>query len=94
MWYGARIIITAAGIFYCVSALLTIFTCSPREAFWNPLVTGHHCVNNKILVLTICSFNIVSDSAILMLPARAVWSMRIPTGQKIKIVLLFAIGLL
>lgn len=94
MWYGARIVITIAGIFYFVSAFITIFTCLPREAIWNPLVIGHHCIKNQILVLTICSFNIISDMTILILPAKAVWNMRLPTRHKIKIVLLFAIGLL
>ena len=94
MWYGARIIIVVAGIFYCASALITIFTCSPLEAIWNPFVPNSHCVNNEILVLSICLFNIISDIIILILPASAVWKLRIPTRQKIQIVLLFAIGLL
>lgn len=94
MWYGARIIITAAGIFYSACVLITIFACSPREAMWNPLVTKYCCVNNEALNLTICLFNIFSDIIILILPARCVWRLRIPMEQKIRIVLLFAIGLL
>ena len=94
MWYGARIIIAVAGILYCGSALITIFTCSPIEAIWNPFITDSHCINNEVLVLVICLFNIFSDIIILILPARAALKLRIPTRHKIKIVLLFAIGLL
>ena len=94
MWYGARIIIAAAGIFYCVCAFLTIFACSPKEASWNPLISHSRCLNNQMLVVATCLFNIFSDTLILILPARAVWMLRIPTRQKIRIVLLFAIGLL
>ena len=94
MWYGARIIIIAAGTFYCVTALNTIFACSQQEAIWNPLVTTRYCRNNPILILAICLFNIFSDVIILILPATAVWKMRISTRQKIRIVALFAIGLL
>lgn len=94
MWYSARIIILATGTFYTISTFLTIFACSPREAFWNPLITNGKCLNNDLSTLITCLFNIVSDILILILPARAVWKLRINTKNKIKIVLLFAIGLL
>lgn len=94
MWYGARTIIVVTGIYYIVSTFITIFACSPREAIWNPLVTDAQCIDNNTVVLITCLFNIVSDIIILMLPARAVWKLRIPTRKKVGIVLLFAIGLL
>lgn len=94
MWYGARIVIAVTGLFYCITAFITIFNCSPREAIWNPLITNFGCIDNEMLILSICVFNMISDIVILILPARAVWKLRIPTGHKIKIVLLFAIGLL
>ena len=94
MWYSARIVIAVAGIFYCISAFITIFACSPRAAIWNTLITDYKCVDNTTLVLTTYLFNIVSDILILMLPAKAVWKLRMPTKKKVKIVLLFAIGLM
>ena len=94
MWYSARIVIAVAGIFYFISAFITIFACSPREAIWNMLITDFTCVDNAALILITCLFNIVSDIIILMLPAKAVWKLRIPIKKKVKIVLLFAIGLM
>ena len=94
MWYTARIIIVVTGVWYTITTFLTIFACSPREAFWNPLITDYRCLNNDIGTIINCSFNVVSDIIILMLPVRAVWRLRMPTRNKIKIVLLFAIGLL
>ncbi len=94
MWYSARIVITVTGIFYSISAFLTIFACSPLEANWNPLIMDARCIDNNMVVLVICLFNIVSDIVILILPGRAVWRLRIPIKNKLKIVLLFAIGLL
>lgn len=94
MWYTARIIIVVTGAFYTISTFLTIFACSPREALWNPLITDYRCLNNDISAIISCSFNVVSDITILMLPVRAVWRSRMPTKNKIKIVLLFGIGLL
>ena len=94
MWYSARIIVIISGIFYTITGFLTIFACLPLEANWNPLITEARCLNNNALVLIVCLFNIISDITILILPARAVWKLRIPTRNKIKIVLLFAVGLL
>ena len=94
MWYSARIIIAATGVYYLISTFLTIFACSPQAAIWNPLITNSRCLDNNTSVLITCVFNIVSDIIILMLPTRAVWKLRIPTRQKFRIVLLFAIGLL
>ena len=94
MWYSVRIIISVTAVYYVISTSLTIWACSPRDAFWNPLITDARCLDNNTVVLVTCLFNIVSDIIILVLPARAVWKLRMPTKNKIKIVCLFAIGLL
>lgn len=94
MWYSARIIIVVTGVYYTISSFITMFACSPREASWNPLIASAKCLDNNMLTLITAAFNIVSDIAILILPARGVWKLRIPTKKKIGIVLLFALGLL
>ena len=94
MFYSARIIIVVTGIYYIISTSVTTFACSPREAIWNPLITNARCLDNNTSVLITCLFNIISDITILILPARAVWRLRIPTRNKFRILLLFAIGLL
>lgn len=94
MWYSARIIIVVTAIYYIISTMVTTFACSPREAIWDTLITDAKCLDNNINVLVTCLFNIISDIIILMLPARAVFNLRIPTRNKFRIVLLFAIGLL
>lgn len=94
MWYTARIIIVITGIYYTISTFISIFACSPREAIWNPLINDARCLNTNISVLVTCLFNIISDITILILPARAVWKLRIPIKKKIGIILLFATGLL
>lgn len=94
MWYSARIVIVVMGIYYIISTCMAIFACSPREAIWNPLITNAKCLNRTTDVIFSRFFNIVSDIIILLLPARTVWKLRIPTRKKVGIVLLFAIGLL
>ena len=94
MWYSARSLITTIIIWYTISTFLTIFACSPREAIWNPLITNYQCLDNTTSDIISCSFNVVSDIIILMLPVRVVWKLRIPVGEKVKIILLFAVGLM
>ena len=94
MWWSARIIIIVTAVFYVLLLLIAIFACSPREAIWNPLITGAQCVDKSMLTLIDRLFNIISDIIILALPARAVWQLRIPLQRKIRITLLFGIGLL
>ena len=94
MWYSARIIIIIINVWYTISTFLTIFACSPREASWNPLITDYRCLSNNTSAMVSLIFNVVSDITILTLPVRAVSRLRIPIRNKVKIVLLFAIGLL
>ncbi|KAL8858966.1 MAG: hypothetical protein Q9178_004447 [Gyalolechia marmorata] len=94
MFIGARVIIIVTGVYYTISTFITIWACSPREKIWNPLITEGHCLHDDIAVLFTCLFNIASDVAILVMPARSVWRLQIPRRKKIGIVSLFAIGLL
>ena len=86
--------IIVISVWYTITTFVTIFACSPREAFWNPLITGYRCLNNDTGAIVSCAFNVVSDMTILMFPVRAVCKLKIPARNKVRIVLLFAIGLL
>ncbi|KAL8783397.1 MAG: hypothetical protein Q9213_004656 [Squamulea squamosa] len=95
LFIAARVIIVASLVFYIISTFLTIFACSPLEKIWNPLIQGGRCLNNNnIGVLISILFNIISDVVILLLPVKTVWGLQIPRNKKIKILALFATGLL
>lgn len=94
LWYTARTVIAINAIYYIIRTLVATFICSPREAYWNPLTSNYKCLDINLLVNFTCIYNIVSNIVILLLPARAVWKLRIHTKRKARIVLLFAIGLL
>ncbi|KAL8914310.1 MAG: hypothetical protein Q9171_001030 [Xanthocarpia ochracea] len=94
MFIGARVIIVVTGVYYTICTPVIIWACTPREKIWNPLITEGHCLHDNIAVIFACLFNIASDVAILVLPARSVWRLQIPRRKKIGIVSLFAIGLL
>ena len=94
VFYGSWIIITICTLFYITIVFLTVYACTPREKIWNRLLPGGQCLNYRATIVSTAFFNILSDIAILLLPVRTVWKMRIPTKKKVAISMLFGTGLL
>ena len=94
LFIGAWTIIAVVVIYNIIITAITIFACTPREKFWNPLIVEGHCLRQPISVLINTLLNIITDVAILLLPARTVWRLRIPRRRKIGILILFGTGLL
>ncbi|KAF2653636.1 hypothetical protein K491DRAFT_680306 [Lophiostoma macrostomum CBS 122681] len=80
--------------FYFASFMATIFRCVPREKIWNKLLPGGHCVSNEWYIPSSGMINTVSDFLTLVLPAKALWNLQIPTKQKFRVLALFGTGIL
>lgn len=93
VWWGSWTIISTTVVFFTTTFLLTIFNCMPRAKIWNPELPGR-CIDPKPVIDSTSGFNIASDVAILMLPVKSVWHMRISLRKKISIILLFSTGLM
>ena len=94
MYYGGWTVIAAMFIFYTTHIPFMLFLCVPREKIWNKLYEGGSCMDYVALVVASAVFNIVTDIFILLLPAQAVWRLRINKKKKIAVCLFFATGLL
>ncbi|KAJ4289009.1 hypothetical protein N0V90_011351 [Kalmusia sp. IMI 367209] len=94
VWYGALAIIIINVTFYTINSFFSVFRCSPREKFWNPLITEGHCINRTKMILFLAVFNILSDIAILILPLKTVWTLRIQLRKRVGISILCAMGIL
>lgn len=94
MYYGGWSVITAMFLFYTADIFLTLFICVPREKIWNMLYDGGKCMDYNALVVASAAFNIITDFFILLLPAQAVWRLRINKKKKFAVCLLFATGIL
>lgn len=84
-------VINLAGI---ILTFLNIFQCSPISAAWNPYYQGDvQCL--PLLTEFICSspINIVTNLCLLFLPIPVLTGMRLPTRQKVVVVLLFSLGI-
>jgi Fungal rhodopsin domain len=80
--------IGAYGI-YCF--LTNIFACIPVSAFWSP--TGNErCINKKFSWFFNASINILTDLVIMILPMSTLKALKLPTRQKIGLMVIFALG--
>ena len=91
-------VFTRIGIFGCLiffTAILfrSIFSCSPLQKYWNPLLPGH-CISQAVASYITGVFNIISDLYILILPMPCIWGLQLDTGRKLRIMGIFSVGLL
>ncbi|KAL0256058.1 hypothetical protein SLS55_008447 [Diplodia seriata] len=79
-------------ILYTLEAIvLSIFTCTPVNRFWNRTLAGT-CVDTKGLWFAHAAINIFSDTVIIVLPMPVFKGLNLPTKQKIALMAIFALG--
>jgi hypothetical protein len=93
MFWGSWIIIWTSLIFYTTAMFLAIFAYNPRPKIRDDAIPGT-CVDYYAVNIARAVFNIISDVAILILPARTVWLLRIPRRKKVATTALFATGIM
>ncbi|KZM25069.1 uncharacterized protein EKO05_0007577 [Ascochyta rabiei] len=73
--------------------ILNIVQCRPVSAAWmSPIPATAHCTNIVTIYLSSAPLNIITDLAILFLPMPILTSMRLPTKQKMILVITFGFG--
>ncbi|KAI1780981.1 hypothetical protein F4818DRAFT_397411 [Hypoxylon cercidicola] len=89
-WWTSHVLVALNMAFYIAMFFGWTFSCSPVEKFWKPWVSGT-CVYIDVLN---GAFNLVTDLAILLLPQRVIWKLKLPTKKRIGVSTIFAIGFL
>lgn len=75
------------------SAVITIvFSCTPVQSYWEPEITGSHCIRYDIALHIFSITNVVTDAAILFLPMPLVWRMNTSFSRKTQISGVFLLG--
>jgi hypothetical protein len=69
-----------------------IFTCTPVAFFWNSKIKGGKCINKTSIYYANAAINIVTDFALLLLPATILKHLRLPRFQKLVVMLMLAFG--
>jgi hypothetical protein len=80
-------------LFYTASIISLVVSCTPRERIWKPWVKGR-CINRKAMGVVTAIFNAVLDLLMVALPLRVIWSLRIDRRRKLRISLVFSVGLM
>lgn len=84
----AWIVMTSLVIFF-----LTIFSCSPINAFWDRDVKGH-CMDITVLVFANSGSSIAQDLVLLVYPLFCIRGLKMEFHRKVAVALMFAIGTL
>ena len=80
-------------IFYFGLFFAYTFQCWPREAIWNPAVPGR-CTDSNSTNLAAGILNLISDVEALLLPAWAIWHLKMPMRRKVAVYAVFGVGTL
>jgi hypothetical protein len=76
---------------FIAAEVASLLMCIPIDSFWHRM-TPSRCLNFNLFSLIIGIFDIVIDTAILILPVRAVLSLQMPTRTKVLVSGIFLLG--
>ena len=81
-------------ILYGLVVFLEVFLiCRPMAVDWNTQIQGT-CGNQIISYLVLEVLGLLLDSIIMVLPIFCIWTIHMPTGKKVRFMILFSIGIL
>ncbi|KAG7001877.1 hypothetical protein G7Y79_00030g064100 [Physcia stellaris] len=93
MCWGTYLLIWLNFGFYIADIFAELFLCSPREKYWNVLITTGHCYSATTVNIASGTFNTISDFLTLLLPQRVIWKLQMPLKRKLGISAIFLTGL-
>jgi hypothetical protein len=83
------VLISATWFAYSVAALAQ---CTPFAFNWDKMLPNGHCFNVQVYANSSSVPNIVTDVAVLVLPLRTVWGLKISVGRRVGLVIIFLTG--
>ena len=91
-WASHGLIWTNA-VFYVTIFFLIVFNCTPIDKTWHRIRPGGgRCWNTGAMYIAMAVFNTISDFAILLVPQRVVWRLKMSTKRKSGLSAIFLIG--
>lgn len=83
------VLILATWFSYTIAA---VFQCTPFAFNWDKTVAGGKCFNTQVFANSSSVPNIFTDLAVLVLPLRTVWGLKISVGRRVGLLLIFLTG--
>ncbi|KAJ6107400.1 hypothetical protein N7523_008723 [Penicillium sp. IBT 18751x] len=80
----------------CITfTLVSIFQCSPIKAYWEVEPTyPHKCLNDPDIVFSASVINIFTDFLATAIPMPLIWSLKLPTRQRLAVISIFGLGII
>ncbi|ELR07913.1 hypothetical protein VC83_06540 [Pseudogymnoascus destructans] len=91
-----KVTIVVVVVYYIASFLALFLQCRPFQHYWEILIPTSvgTCIDESIHMITSAVLNIIIEIAILLIPLRSLFALRIRTTQKVHLISLFSVGLL
>lgn len=93
-FWASHVLLWANVSYYVAFTFLQMFSCSPRQAWWDKTIMPHKCLDIFAINVSGAVICLFSDLTILLLPQRVVLKLNISRRKKIGVCFLFAIGVL
>ena len=90
---AAMLVLAIVIIYNILGFISTVTMCIPLEAYWNPFHVKGHCHPSSYMWAVI-GLHIATDFLIFLLPIPVAYRMKLPLGQKIGLLIVFALGFL
>ncbi|KAL4755526.1 hypothetical protein BDW72DRAFT_3077 [Aspergillus terricola var. indicus] len=71
----------------------TLFVCVPVHTFWERRNVDENCVSRAVVWYLTAALQIAGDLTLVILPMPKLFRLRVPTRQKVCLILVFALGL-
>ncbi|KAL8860657.1 MAG: hypothetical protein Q9178_003010 [Gyalolechia marmorata] len=88
-----RIAMTLIVCIYTGLFFSSLFKCWPLEDNWDPTTSSGNCIKPKgASPYVSASFNVVSDIVVLVIPTPAIWSLKMRSRRKVRIMAIFSVA--
>ncbi|KAI1464034.1 uncharacterized protein F4812DRAFT_444299 [Daldinia caldariorum] len=88
---SCKALLIFSAIFYTCMLVALNLSCFPYRRIWDKTVPGT-CANLKVINLVATVINFILDIAVLLLPQRTIWRLKLSTIKKVGISAVFAVG--
>jgi hypothetical protein len=79
-------------VFYLGQTIVKFVECRPREKIWNKSISGHCDVTTSAILNSSGLFNMLTDILIVLIPIKCVWDLKMRRAERLRVVLVFAVG--
>ncbi|KAF3768857.1 hypothetical protein M406DRAFT_71826 [Cryphonectria parasitica EP155] len=86
------VVITIVSLQWLVFGTISLFQCLPVQSYWDKHLTGN-CVDYDKFYRSVTPFNMVIDTALVVLPLPTVWKLKATNTRKWALSLLFGVGI-